>query len=319
MPAGVANAEPTTARAERLLERVAAAEDVPYRAQQLVAYFGEPQSNALLDVRSSAEGRFVKAESGSDVTRIWSRSDVGVIAGEHVNLQEVSQPTVTLSPSDVLSKYSVELGEPKEELGTTVVPLSFTRRRDSAVVERWLVHEKSGVVYRRTLYDSAGKVVGMSTLIEMQWGDPGPSEPVESDLERAAPVRTVTAPDAPRSLSGGYRLWQTYALKVEGRACEQWVYSDGLHALSIFKTRGNLKQPNGFEPVDVEGERVWVGPGPGTWAWQGDGRSWLVIAEEPAIDASELIEPFPKGGHSFVSRLGSVWSRLIRAIGGLFD
>ena len=33
---------------------------------------------------------------------------------------------------------------------------------------------------------------------------------------------------------------------------------------------------------------------------------------------AELIEPFPKGGPSLLSRLGSVWSRLFRALGSLF-
>lgn len=318
-PARAAVVETTQTEAERLLERVASAVDVPYRARQLVAYFGEPQSNALLDVSSSADGRFVKAESGSGVTRIWSRTDVGVLAGDDVNLQEVAQPTVRLSPSDILAKYSVELGTSQEQLGTRVIPLAFVRRRDGTTVERWLVHERSGVVYRRTLYDTAGEVVGMSTVIEMEWGDPGPADPVERDLDDAKPVRSIAAPDAPATLAGGYRLWQAYALELGGRSCEQWVYSDGLHALSVFTTHGNLKHPDDFEAVEVDGARAWAGPGPGTWAWQGDGRSWLLVAEESALDAAEMIDPFPKGGPSVFARLGSVWSRLIRAIGGLFD
>src|SRR5262245_50819338 len=77
-------------RAAQLLERIATADGTSYRAKQLVAYFGTPQSNALLDVRSSPGGRFVRAESGRDVSRMWSRADVGVLAGRYTNLQEAA-------------------------------------------------------------------------------------------------------------------------------------------------------------------------------------------------------------------------------------
>ncbi len=305
--------------ASRILERIASADGASYRAKQLVAYFGQPQSNALIDVRSSPGGRFVRAESGHDVSRMWSRADVGLLAGRYTNLQEAAPPKALIDPVEVLTKYDVVIGRPEELLGTELVPLSFSRRSDGAVVERWWVHERSGVVYRRTLYDASGMLVGMSTVIEMRWGDPGPADPVAADLDRASAVRAVEATNAPRHLAGSYDLWKTYELEVDGKPAEQWVYSDGLHSLSVFRTKGNLKDPEGFTSSNVDGTKVWTGPGPGTWAWQGGGRSWLVVAEEPAIDAAALIEPFPKGGPSFWSRLGSVWSRLIGGIGGLFD
>lgn len=316
-PAVASAADPDAA--SRLLEKIASADDTSYRAKQLVAYFGRPQSNALLEVRSSPSGRFVRAESGQQVSRMWSRSDVGVLAGRYASLQEAAPGDVGLDPVEVLAKYDVTVGRREELLGTELVPLTFARRADRTMVERWWVHERSGVVYRRMLYDAGGMLVGMTTVIEMHWGDPGPDDPVASDLDRAASVRTVEAADAPRRLSGGYDLWKAYELEVDGKPCEQWVYSDGVHALSVFRTHGNLEDPDGFTASDVGGARVWTGPGPGTWAWQGAGRSWLVVAEEPAIDAAELIEPFPKGGPSFWSRLGSVWSRLIGGIAGLFD
>jgi hypothetical protein len=97
------------------------------------------------------------------------------------------------------------------------------------------------------------------------------------------------------------------------------VYSDGLHALSVFRTKGNLRSPKGFEASDVDGARVWTGPGPGTWAWEGKGNSYMVVAEEPALDPAQMLEDFPKGGPSFWARLGSVWSRLFSGISHLFS
>ena len=62
-----------TDKASRLLERIASAEGASYRAKQLVAYFGEPQSNALLDVRSS-RGRTVRPR------RVGTRCHAHVVA-----------------------------------------------------------------------------------------------------------------------------------------------------------------------------------------------------------------------------------------------
>jgi sigma-E factor negative regulatory protein RseB len=308
--------------ASLLLSRVAGAEDAPYRAVQMVAYYGRPQSNALLDVRSSAGGRFVRAESGADVTRLWSSDDVGAVAGTSGSLREIAPPLVRMRPSDVFTKYEVAVGKAEKLLGAELVPLTFTRRRDGDVAERWWVHRKSGVVYRRDIYDTDGEIVGMSTVIEMHWGDPGPGDPVEPDVDRTRQVRRSSSPDAPKRLDGGYRLWRCYTFEVpgqvDGRRAQQWVYSDGMHALSVFRTSGGLKAPDGFEAGEVNGARVYTGPGPGTWAWEGGGKSYLVVAEEAAIDAAKLTEPFPKGGPSVWARLGSVWSRLIGAIGGLF-
>jgi hypothetical protein len=45
----------------------------------------------------------------------------------------------------------------------------------------------------------------------------------------------------------------------------------------------------------------------------------MLVAEEPALVAAELLDPFPRGGPSLGARLGSVWSRMFRAVGGLFD
>ncbi len=120
-------------------------------------------------------------------------------------------------------------------------------------------------------------------------------------------------------LPSGYRLLRAYTLEADGRPARQLVYSDGLHALSVFTTDGSLGSPDGFEAADIGGAQVWSGPGPGTWAWEGGGRSWLVVAEEPALNPSELTKAFPTGGRSFWAGLGALWSRLFGAIGSLFD
>ena len=301
--------------ASALLEKIAGADGASYSARQLVVYLDDPQSNALLDVRSSKDGRLVRARSGNDVTRHWSRSQAHDDA--QASRVHATQPQVRVDPTLVIEKYEIAIGAQEKLLGVGVVPLTLSRRSDGTVVERWWVQATTGVMYKRELYNATGELVCLSTLIEMDWGDPGPPDPMASSVAGDVP-QAAPAPDAPRRLAGGYELWRTYRLEVDGRPTEQWIYSDGLHALSVFRTRGGLRAPDGFETVALGPHAAFAGPGPGTWAWEGAGQTWVVVAEEPAIDPAALTQPFPKGGPSVWARLGSVWSRIGGGIVSVF-
>jgi hypothetical protein len=97
------------------------------------------------------------------------------------------------------------------------------------------------------------------------------------------------------------------------------VYTDGLHALSVFRAAGGLRVPHGFVRSDVGGARAWAGPGPGTWAWEGAGSSWVVVAEEPDLDPAQLLSRFPHGSPSVWARMGRLWSKVFAVIDGLFS
>jgi outer membrane lipoprotein-sorting protein len=315
--ADVAASQDTDAAASDLLERVAGANNASYRARQVVVSFGGKQAAAVLDVTSSADGRFVRAARGNEVTRLWTTPDMGVVDGEYTSKHEGHLAQVEISPRSVLQKYEVDVGQPEEMLGVELVPVTLVRRADYRIGERWWIHPKSGVIYRRELFDARGELAGLATLIEMEWGDPGPAEPVAAESEAATSAVAIDVAGAPKRLAGGYRFWRAYRIPIGERAAEHLVYTDGLHALSVFRLPGGLAVPEGFESSRVQG--VFRGPGLGTWAWEGDGSSYVAVAEEPALDASELVRSFPLGGPSFWERLGSVWSRLFRGLGSLFD
>jgi hypothetical protein len=322
MPAtGIAQDDQT--RAATYLRRVARAQEATYSCRRLVAYFGDPQSAAaMLDVRSSKDGQFVRVESGSATKRMWLDERASVLTSRSSYLREAAPTRVPLRPDDVLAKYEVDVGSKQRLFGVEVVPLTLVRRRDRAMIEQWLVHPQSGIVYQRELYDEQGKLVGMSTITDMKWGASAAAkpEPIEKQAKAPSTVRSSATDEAPEMLPLGYRLLRGYRLEADGRPAEQWVYSDGLHALSVFSTSGGLQSPEGFTAAEGRGaDGLWVGPGPGTWAWEGGGRTWTVVAEESALDPVELIEAFPRGGPSFWARLGSLWSRLFGAIGGLFS
>ncbi|HYZ91770.1 MAG TPA: hypothetical protein VFA34_05170 [Actinomycetota bacterium] len=310
--------ESNPADARAVLRRMARTESATYRARQLVVYFGTPQSAAVLDVRSSAAGRSVRAESGEDVTRLWRKAGIGIVSSGRATMSDTSLPAVALRPSDILAKYEVQMERSERLFGLDILRLVLVRRSDRAATERLWVDPESGFVYRRELYGAGGKLVGLSAILDMRWGGAADAEPMERAVEPSR-VTESDASDAPRMLPNGYRLLGTYRIRTPQAPAEHWVYSDGMHALSIFRTNGSMRTPAGFEQTTLDGSRAWTGPGPGTWAWEGGGRSWVVVAEEPALDAAKLTEQLPKGGPSVWSRLGSVWARAFRVVGGLFN
>jgi hypothetical protein len=304
------------------LTRIAQAQGSTYSCRQLVAYFGKARSAAaVLDIRSSGGGQYVRAESGSGVTRLWRGRDSSVLSASATDVQESATATVSLKPDQVIEKYDVAVGEPSQMFGVDVVPLTLTRRRDRTTVEKWLVQAASGIVYRRELFDAQSKLVGMATITDMKWGGAAADspEPREPSTEPPHEVKAASKKGAPKMLPSGYRLLRAYTFEADGRPAQQFVYSDGLHALSVFATKGSLSTPEGFERADIGEVEGWVGPGPGTWAWEGDGRNWMIVAEEPALDPVELTNAFPRGGRSFWAGLGALWSRLFDAMGNLFD
>ncbi len=304
------------------LERMVGAEGATYRARQLVVYFGEPQSAAVLDVRSAPGGQFVRAESGESVTRLWRRADLGMVSKGADSINDPAPPSLALRPNAVLAKYEIEVEDVQDVIGVPLVPLAFSRRSDGATVERMWLHAPSGMVYRREFYGRGGALVGLSAILDMHWGERSAGDPVEPGEHAPVRVEQTSSAGVPTTLANGYRLIGTYRFESpfgsRGGPADHWVYSDGLHALSVFRTRGGLRAPGGFLPTNLGASRGWVGPGPGTWAWEGGGRSWLMLAEESALDPGRLTAPFPRGGPSAWARMGSLWSRAFRAIGGLF-
>jgi hypothetical protein len=183
------------------------------------------------------------------------------------------------------------------------------------MTERMYINPGSGVVYRRELFSSAGRLVGLSTIIDMRWGETATPERFEPGSSPPDRSRTVDAGDAPRRLPYGYELAHAYAVTIGHSTTTQWVYNDGLHALSVFATKGGLRVPRGFTPSGVSGAHAFTGPGPGTWTWEGGSRTWVVVAEEPDMDAAQFVARFPHDTPSAWARMGSLWSRAFTAIG----
>lgn len=311
-----AQEKPEVSDATVYLDKMATSGLATYQARQLVVYDGEL---AELEVRSSPGSFYVRADVRAEVTRVWRGPGHGLVEAPVESIEDEAPPAVAIRTDAVLDKYEVSIAPAEELLGAEVVPLTFVRRRDHALVEKLWVHPESGVVYRREIFGAGGKRVGWSRILEMNWGDDAEAEPFEAGAQAPSRVTAVSPGAAPRLLPYGYQLLSAYEMQAEDRPADHWIYSDGLHFLSVFRTEGSMRAPEGYEETEIAGSRAWAGRGPGTWAWEGDGSTWVVVAEEPALDPGELTSGFPHGGRSVGARLGSVWSRVFGFLGGLFS
>jgi len=297
------------------LEKISSGDTVPYHARQLIVYMGRPQSAAVLDIRSTPKTTFVRADVGSDVMRLWRRPGTGIVSAARGAVRDDGQDAQIVRAADVVAKYEVTMGPAQKMLGVDVVPMTLVRRSDQLMVERLYINPGSGVVYRRELFSAAGRLVGLSTIIDMRWGETATTERFEPGSSPPARVRTVAAAGAPRRLPYGYELAHAYSLTIDRHTTTQLVYNDGLHALSVFATKGGLRVPPGFTSAGLSGVHAFTGPGPGTWTWEGDGRTWVVVAEEPDMDAAQIVGRFPHDTPSLWARLGSLWSMAFVAAG----
>lgn len=302
-----------------LLDRVAGAEGATYHARQIVVLFGEERAAAVVDVRSTPEATFVRAESGPDVTRLWRRAQRGIVEAPAEAIEDRAAPDLPLDTQRILNKYEVTVGPSESMLGVTVVPLTLVRRADDALVERLWVHELSGVVYRRELYGDDGDLVGMSAVFDMRWGEDAMVEPFDRASRTPLRVDVADATEAPPRLPGGYGFIGASTLRAKGYDVTHWIYTDGFHALSVFRLEGHLRPPAGFNRRPAGERGVWQGPGPGTWAWEGGGSAFMLVAEEPRLDPAQMTAAFPAGGTPVWARLGSLWARGFRAVWGLLS
>lgn len=295
--------------AETYLDKMASTDDATYHARRLVVFLGDTPSNAVLDVRSSPSGRYVRAEAGAAVTRVWKRTGRRIVSGPSGAIEDRSPPVVDIHSRRVLAKYDVIVEDAETLLGVDVVPLTLQRRSDRQTIERMWVHSDSGIVYRREFYGADGELLGLTTVLDMNWGEEVSVETFDAQAQPPSRVDASRVPGAPHMLPNGYELVDASVFEADGRHTYHWMYSDGLHVLSVFRTHGAVRAPQGFVPTDVAGHRAWIGPGPGMWMWDGGGSAWTILAEEPGLDPAEMTRAFPHGGRSVWARMGSLWSK----------
>jgi sigma-E factor negative regulatory protein RseB len=91
-------------------------------------------------------------------------------------------------------------------------------------------------------------------------------------------------------------------------------YSDGLSVISLFVQQGTLAASMaGWEPLRLDGNRVYVSGHSVTWAGRGD--VYTMIADAPPQTVAEAVAALPGGGQpGVVNRLGRGFDRLAHLV-----
>jgi sigma-E factor negative regulatory protein RseB len=321
-------------RAVQLLRRAAgAAAATSFTGTQMVSTWDrEGAASYLLDVDNEpGAGLSVRVHSSATnpqgagyTTAVAGAENVGSVGG--VGSSAAGEELRLLLDSYDLS---VERADRVAGRATTVVAAS---RPGAGVAARFWVDDASGLVLRREVYDTGGRMVRAAAFVDVDVDVahfvkhpppllPGRSGQELSGAELAAWDERGWA--CPRTLPAGLRLVDARSTTAgagedrQGAAGRQPIlhltYSDGLSAVSVFQQRGELDRGGltGYRAERWAGREVLVSEGfPRRVLWSAQGLVFTVVgdAADDAVDAAVAALP-----HDSESRSG-VRERLRRGV-----
>jgi sigma-E factor negative regulatory protein RseB len=118
----------------------------------------------------------------------------------------------------------------------------------------------------------------------------------------------------PGTLLAGLPLYAAASSGTGAGQVTDLEYSDGLSVISLFVQRGTLAASMaGWQPVKLDGARVYVNGHSVTWA--GRGEVYTMIADAPPQTVAEAVLAVPGGGQpGLVDRLGRGFDRLAHLV-----
>lgn len=183
-------------------------------------------------------------------------------------------------------KYTVVTAPGRMVASRDTVEVEVVDKRTGRVVEKAALDRETGVVVWREVYDSAGRVV---RTVEAQWlrasAGPAPTPDVRS-VGRLIPT--------PSKLDGDYQRVGVYK---RGEVVHQ-LFSDGLHALSVFAEAGSLDEgglPGNAASVHLGGHAAhhfdW--PGGEVLVWESGGVVYTAVGDAPVDDVKAAAASMP--------------------------
>lgn len=214
-----------------------------------------------------------------------------------------STGTALLEPPPPSRKYELRTGEGAPVAGrpTTAVEI----RSGGVLRERLSVDRETGLLLRREQLDGSGRAVRVTSVesLVLLPGDSGvlPADPPRGPAQAQARMQRVRPESVPslvrvaEALAAGYQHVAAYR---QG-SLVQLVYSDGLHALSVFAQPGRLARgslPDGGRPVQLG---RWAGvaygwPGGEAVTWQAHGLVYTVVGDGPVEEVLAAAASVPE-------------------------
>lgn len=323
--ASPARADSSDPRAVAALERaVQAAHELTYRGTQYVAtYSSDGSSSVALDVRHLA-GR------GSVITALSPDAAEGSVWSADARLPgtaELAVPGLDGGALQLLQQtYDLQLDEDQ--------PLCVVaRRQDGKPAARFWLDPSSGLLVRREVYDSRGRVVRSSALVDLKVSPVATATAVPAAVPPALSLMAATSERrlsldevsalgrrgwvVPRVLPGQLVLYDVRMHGSGDRAVVHLGYSDGLTTMSVFEQRGRLDRAavEGWQHTTVSGATMWFDASavPTRAVWTSRGRVWTVLADAPVESIRDVVGQLPHDQphhRGFWARIGHGLARL---------
>lgn len=320
--AAPAHADGSDPRAVAALARAAqAAHEQSYRGTQYVAtYSPSGSSSVVIDVQHTAG-------DGSVLTVLSPQAGGGSVWTADARLPgtaELAVPGLDGGSLQLLQQtYDLQL-DPAEPLCVVA------RRQDGRAAARFWLDAHTGLLVRREVYDTHGKVVRSSALVNLRLSKPAAvlaSAPPAMSLlaasnERRLDLQEISALGhrgwtVPRVLPGQLVLYDVRMHGEDNAAVVHLSYSDGLTTLSVFEQRGQLDKSavKGWRHSKVSGATVWwdAAAVPTRAVWTSRGRVWTVLTDAPMESVRDVVGRLPhdKPHHrGFWERIGHGLARL---------
>ena len=308
----------SSSRALELLERVASADDlVKYAGVQFVSAWGPDHTDStLVEIKNlPGQGTSIRVRGSGD----GPSSAVFSTAPGDIGTQLGGGPVELLA-----GNFSISTAGRDRVTGrkTRVLEMSGA---DGVVAARFWVHDRSGVMLRREVYDASGRTVRASAFIQLRIGgqvSPGHLPPVM----RQAPAEELGASEladlrasgcsCPARLVDGLALYQVRQVSTNTGTVLHLSYSDGLSTVSLFEQPGRIDETAmaGYTLlVDQDGVQYVRDGMPQQIVWSADGVVYAVVADAPEPLVNEVVATLPHQppeADGFASRIGRGLARV---------
>ncbi len=195
-------------------------------------------------------------------------------------------PDVATRPTDMLAVALIGASRPRERLFVD---------RASGLLLRWELLDSHGDPYRSVAFTT---ITTGTTLVAAAVG----SAPKASRSQEPTPARHLKAPYKLKSRIGsGYRRLGAYK---SGGVVQQY-FSDGLHGLSVFEQRGQLKsnendlagETGSGRRVEIAGRsmRAYSASVGEAVVWESDGVVYTAVTDAPWSDLAGAVRDLPHG------------------------
>lgn len=278
-----------------------AARETPYEGVQFVSSWGRGGARTVLVEVKHVPGH------GTLMTVVGTPSDPGAQVYEDEDLP--TRAAGLRGMSDAVLRllgrnYSLAPAGDGSVAGRTASVVE-ARRRDGSVAARFWVDRDAGLMLRRQVFDTRGRVVQASAFIDLELSRvpldrhlppamPGPWDDRLSRHDLATlRARGWTAPD---TLPDGLVLVEARKKESPGGPILHLGYSDGLSMVSLFVQRGRLDTDEfeAWHRAEFAGNAVYVGGAvQQRLVWAGPRHVYTLVADAPRETVQATVAALP--------------------------